>query len=166
MAAWGADARYTRLVEEHGTGLLHLAMLLTGNRFDAEDVVQDVLITVASTWRVTQPRSALAYLRKSVSNRAIDVMRRRREVATSDLPDALVEERGFLRYEDDERFFDLVRSLPDGQRATLVLRYYADMDDRAIASVLGCTAATVRSQAHHGLNKLRGSAAITRQERS
>ena len=43
MAAWGADARYTRLVSEHADRLLHLAVLMTGNRHDAEDIVQDVL---------------------------------------------------------------------------------------------------------------------------
>jgi hypothetical protein len=41
MATWRADARYTRLVQEHGSALLRLAVMLTGNRHDAEDAVQD-----------------------------------------------------------------------------------------------------------------------------
>lgn len=32
MAVWGADARYTRLVEQHGSGLFHLTILFTGKR--------------------------------------------------------------------------------------------------------------------------------------
>ena len=152
MASWAADARYTRLVERHGDSLLHLAMLLVGNRHDAEDIVQDVLIAVSSKWTPAQP---LAYLKKSVSNRAMNLLSRRREFATSEMPDAAFEPAGFLTYEEDEAFFALVRVLPERQRATLVLRYYADLDDAAIAQILGVTPATVRSQAHHALAKLR-----------
>lgn len=160
MAAWGADARYTRLVERHATTLLHLAMLLTGNRFDAEDVVQDVLISVAAKWRVSEPTSTLAYLKRAVANRSIDVIRKRREIPTEHFPDSLVEERGFLRHEDDERFFELVRALPDRQRATVILRYSADLDDHTIAKLLGVSVETVRSQAKHALTKLRAEHAV------
>jgi DNA-directed RNA polymerase specialized sigma24 family protein len=41
------------------------------------------------------------------------------------------------------------------QRATLILRYHADFDDRTIAATLGCSVETVRSQAHHAIAKLR-----------
>ena len=152
MVAWSADARYTALIERHGRSLMHLAILLTGNHADAEDVVQDALIAVAESWTPAHP---LSYLKKAVANKAIDTIRRRRDIPTAEMPETLIEERGFLRHEQDESFFALVRSLPEGQRSTLVLRYYADLDDRTIASVLGISRATVRSQAMRGLDKLR-----------
>jgi RNA polymerase sigma-70 factor (sigma-E family) len=152
MVAWGADARYTTLIERHGRSLMHLAILLTGNHADAEDVVQDALIAVSESWTPSHP---LSYLRTAVANKAIDLIRRRRDIPTAEIPETLVEERVFLRHEQDESFFALVRSLPEGQRSTLVLRYYADLDDRTIASVLGISRATVRSQAMRGLDKLR-----------
>jgi RNA polymerase sigma factor (sigma-70 family) len=156
MAQWRADARYTRLVEEHGTRLLHLAIMLTGNRHDAEDVVQDVLISVASAWPVSSP---VAYLKRAVTNRSIDVMRKRRDVLTDAPPERAVEDLGFLRHEEHRRFFAMVRDLPPRQRETIVLRYYADLDDQAIAKILGCSIQTVRSQAHHALTKLRAAEA-------
>jgi RNA polymerase sigma factor (sigma-70 family) len=152
MPAWGADARYTRIVQQHANTLLYLAVLLTGNRHDAEDVVQDVLISVASAWPVAKP---LAYLRRSVANRCVDLVRSRRELPSDALPEQGYDDEGFLRHERDRRFFELVQQLPDRQRQTLVLRYYADLDDPAIAKILGVTRETVRSQAHHGLEKLR-----------
>jgi len=157
MTAWGADARYTRLVEEHGRGLLHLAILLTGNRHDAEDVVQDVLISVASAWPVMRP---LAYLKRSVANRSVDIMRKRREVVTDTVPDTPYDDAGLLRHEEDKRFFELLQDLPDRQRETLVLRYHADLSNAAIAKILGCSVETVRSQAHHALAKLRASESV------
>ena len=154
MAMWGADARYTRLVEEHGTSLLHLAIMMTGNRHDAEDVVQDVLIKVASAWPMAQP---VAYLKKSVANRAIDVIRKRHDVVTDEVPEVAFTDAGFLRHEENRQFFQMVQHLPEKQRQTIILRYHADLDDNTIAKMLGISVATVRSQAHHALNKLRAS---------
>jgi RNA polymerase sigma factor (sigma-70 family) len=45
--------------------------------------------------------------------------------------------------------------LPERQRETLVLRYYADLDDIQISKILGVSRETVRSQAMRGLDKLR-----------
>ena len=149
---------------EHADGLLYLAIMLTGNRHDAEDVVQDVLISVAKAWPVAKP---LAYLRRSVANRCVDLTRTRRELVTDTLPERPYEDPGYLRHEQDSRFFALVQSLPDRQRETLVLRYHADLDDPTIAKILGVTRETVRSQAARGLDKLRASeAALEREETS
>jgi len=155
MATWGADANNTRLITQHGGALLHLAILLTGNRHDAEDIVQDAVISVASSWSRTRPRAVFAYLKRAVTNRAIDYLRARKEIPSDSILETAVEEFGFLRHEEDRQFFAIVNILPLRQRATMILRYYADMDDRTIADVLGCSVETVRSQAHRAIAKLR-----------
>jgi len=155
MATWSADSRYTELVERHGASLLHLALLLTGNRHDAEDIVQDALISVARAWPSAKPTSGVAYLKRAVANRAIDVARTRHETPVSEIEERYSEDFGFLAYEEDQRFFALVSKLPERQRATLVLKFHADMDDRSIAKALKISVTTVRSQAQHGLAKLR-----------
>lgn len=155
VAEWTGDARYERLLEQHSTSLLRLAVLLTGNRHDAEDAVQDTLIAVARVWPRIRMETAHAYLRRALTRRIIDGHRRRREIATDSIPDRAVQDPGLLRLEEDRAFVGLVRSLPAGQRAVLVLRYYADLPDAEIARTLRCSIATVRSQAHRGLEKLR-----------
>ncbi|WP_240808952.1 sigma-70 family RNA polymerase sigma factor [Microbispora catharanthi] len=45
--------------------------------------------------------------------------------------------------------------LPPKQRAVIVLRYFADLGDAQIAEILGCSVATVRSQASRALARLR-----------
>jgi RNA polymerase sigma factor (sigma-70 family) len=142
-------------MERHGMALLRLAIMLTGNRADAEDAVQDALIAVAMSPSGVGRTAGLSYLRRAVSNRAIDILRGRRDVTMEQLPDAPKEDYGFLRMEQDRAFFARVDVLPLKQRATVVLRYYADLDDRAIAEILGVSVQTVRSQAHHALTKLR-----------
>jgi len=158
MTTWGADARYTRLVHEKGSTLLRLALMMTGNRHDAEDVVQDLLISVASAWPVVRP---MAYLKRAVANRCVDVIRKRRDIPTENLPEVTWDEPGFLKFEETRRFYELLHELPTRQRQTLVLRYQFDLGDAAIAQVLGVTIATVRSQAQHGLRKLRMSETVT-----
>jgi RNA polymerase sigma-70 factor (sigma-E family) len=155
MTGWNADERFHALVAEHADTLLRIALMLTGNRHDAEDAVQDALITVAERWNEAAPQSGLAYLKRAVSNRAIDLIRKRRDVITDDLPEVAVEDAGLLRTEDDRAFAARLVRLPLRQRATLVLRFQADLDDRSIAKILGCSVQTVRSQAHRGLATLR-----------
>ena len=46
-------------------------------------------------------------------------------------------------------------TLSGQQRAVLVLRFYEDLADAEIASILGCPASTVRSHARRGLTALR-----------
>jgi len=157
MTEWGADARYTRLVHEKGSELLRLAMLMIGNRHDAEDVVQDVLISVAAAWPITRP---MPYLKRAVANRCIDVIRKRREIPVESVPEQPSDEGGFLLYDDTRRFYELLRDLPPRQRETLVLRFQFDLSDSMIAKMLGISITTVRSQAQHGLRKLRMSEAV------
>src|SRR5262245_63163291 len=49
----------------------------------------------------------------------------------------------------------LIVRLPPKQRSTIVLRYYEDLDDVAIAEILGCSPVTVRTHAMRALAALR-----------
>ena len=159
--SWTADARYTRLVEQHGNGLLRLAILLTGNRHDGEDVVQDVLIRVSAKW---SPAVSLGYLKRAVANASIDVHRRRRDVLFAEPPESAARDSGMFRLEDDERFFAIIQSLPAQQRATVVLKYHADLSDQMIAKMLNVSTETVRSNNKRALAKLRSETTKTAEE--
>ena len=153
MPGWAADARYTALVASRGAELLKVALLVAGNRHDAEDAVQEAIIAVSRAWPRVTERGAYAYLRTAVVRRAIDG--RRPATTDIDLVDGVIEDDGFLRLERDRQFLDLLVTLPAQQRAVLVLRYYADLDDSAIARTLGCGIPNVRSQASRALARLR-----------
>ena len=61
--------------------------------------------------------------------------------------------RGLL--DDREVLWSALVGLPDRQRACLVLRFYEDLSEREVASLLGCSIGSVKSHTHRGLKRLR-----------
>jgi RNA polymerase sigma-70 factor (sigma-E family) len=139
-------------------GLLRFAVVLTGDRGLAEDVVQEVLLRVHGRWaKIGALDSPEHYVRRMVVNEYLTWRRRWGRVVPHPDPPvdfdplsdhaAVHAERDALRIELDK--------LPRRQRAVLVLRYYAGMSDIEIAEVLGCGAGTVRGYASRALAALR-----------
>ena len=56
--------------------------------------------------------------------------------------------------EQDDDLMAALASLPDNQRAALVLRYYAGYDAKGIADILGCATATVRVHLSRGRKRM------------
>jgi RNA polymerase sigma factor (sigma-70 family) len=54
-----------------------------------------------------------------------------------------------------------LRGLPARMRAVLVLRYFEDLSEVQTASVLDCSAGTVKSQASRGLARLRAATELS-----
>jgi DNA-directed RNA polymerase specialized sigma24 family protein len=70
-----------------------MAIMLTGNRADAEDLLQAVLVKTYRSWSKINDRAALdAYVRRAMVNTHISWWRRRRldEYPTDELPDQAV----------------------------------------------------------------------------
>lgn len=152
------DPSFAEFVAAHERILLRFAYLITGNQADAEDAVQDALIKTARRWATIHPEGAPAYVRRVVTNQAIENKRRRRDIPVDLDADAAVSvDGGLLRYEADQAFFGRLRLLPPKQRAAVVLRYYLDLSDAEVGACLGCTPQTVRSQIHRALDRLRRS---------
>ena len=156
------DSR-TGTVEEfiasRGPALVRLARGLLKDPHNAEDVVQDVLAKVWASWsRIERADDPDAYVRRMVVNASTSFWRRavRRERPTEHewLPDASTADRAGDHAETD-RMLALLRRLPVKQRTVLVLRHYEGLPDAQIADLMGCSAVTVRSNAHRGLASLR-----------
>jgi RNA polymerase sigma factor (sigma-70 family) len=60
---------------------------------------------------------------------------------------------------DRDALWPLVEALPPRQRAVVVLRYYEDLTEREIATILGCAPGTVKSQASAAMKSLRNALA-------
>lgn len=145
-------------VRQRGPALVRLGRLLTGDRHQGEDLAQDVLARAFTRWgRIAADGAPEAYLRRALVNAAISRWRRgvHREVSMAEPMEAPDPADLGARAAERDAAWRLIRALPPKQRAAVVLRYYEDLDDAAIARLLGCGEGTVRSQIKRALDTLR-----------
>jgi RNA polymerase sigma-70 factor (sigma-E family) len=161
QAVPGIAGVFDTLYRSHMLGLVRLALLLVGDGTTAEDVVQDAFLGLYRGWsRVRDPDRALGYLRTSVINGCRSVQRARRTAwlrAQRDQqhePPVWSAEAAALAGEDRREVLTAVARLPRRQREVLALRYYAELGDSEIASVLRVSRGTVSSTASRALAAL------------
>lgn len=152
------DERFAAFVRARGDHHLRLATLLTGNRQDAEDLVQASLVKLYRAWpRLDTSAEPDAYLRRIIVNTRQSWWRARwrGEIPVSDVPDTIAGEDAADRHALGLLVQQGLASLTPRQRAVLVLRYCEDLPEAEVASLLGCSTGTVKAHAHKGLQALR-----------
>lgn len=153
MGSRADEQDFERFCAARWAALFRTAYLLTGDRHQAEELLQDSLAATWPKWDGIRPGGAEAYVRRVMANRAMRVWRRRsRETIVEAVPDSLLESPSG---DDRMDLWPLIRALPDRQRAVLVLRFYEDLTEAQTAELLGCAVGTVKSQQHKALRRLR-----------
>lgn len=165
--AAGRDAAFTDFVDASWSRLHRYGYVLTGSTTDAEELVQETLVKVYQAWhRIGPDGSALAYTRTAMAR--THVSRWRSLTRRAAVEDKVVLDRalagGHPAWEssaaDRDEVWHALATLPPRQRAVVVLRFYEDLPERAIAEALGCTVGTVKSQLSRALASLRGAPAV------
>jgi RNA polymerase sigma-70 factor (sigma-E family) len=152
------DALFARFVREQTPTLLRSAYLLTGSTATAEDLVQDTLLRLLPKWdRVVAADAPMAYVRRSLLNGFLNQRRRSwsSELVIDELPDRVDGRDAGVDVTNRDLVWRLLATLPDRQRAALVMRFFEDLADQEIAASLGCRLGTVRSLVSRGLAALR-----------
>lgn len=163
--AGGSQAALSALMARHGRGLRPFAARYLGHAADAEDVVQEVFVTVWKQAARFDPGRARAstWLYRITANRCIDQRRRRAlrnffgldDIAEEPAaPEANAETATAARQE-----LAIVRDglsrLPERQRMALLLRAVGELDIGAIAEVMGASAGSVEQLLVRGRRALR-----------
>jgi len=148
-----ADRSFAAFVESAWERHLRLAILLTGDRWQAEELLQDSLVKMYERWRKLSRHDDLhAYLRRVLANNNTSMWRRRRrENLVPDVPDRPMPAEADTGVEVRRALL----MLPLRQRAVVVLRLYEDLSERQVAETLGVPVGTVKSQYARALEKLR-----------
>jgi RNA polymerase sigma-70 factor (sigma-E family) len=156
-------ADYENFVRAQLPRLLRYAAMLTGEREQAADLVQDVLVKVYRHWsRISDTDHPDRYVLRMVTNGYLSWRHGRsaRVIATGDLPDEARADDFTSDHASREDMWQRLARLPKRQRAVVVLRYYEQLADPEIADLLGCAQATVRAHAHKALATLRNGLTI------
>ena len=137
---------FTEFYESHYRAAVRLAVAVIGRWDVAEELVQDVFVTLHGRWvRVSQYESPDGWLRRVVLNRSLSALRRR-----------TVEVRLLARLaRQREHYIELpapagetwrvVAALPKRQAQVVALMFVDDLTVTEIASVLECDETTVRT---------------------
>lgn len=155
-----AEREFREFVGARQAALYRAALLLTGHREDAEDLLQAALSRLALHWGDVAG-SADAYVRKILYHQQVGHWRRRgrqREYSMAEPP-----EPGRAVDPADQASLRLtltrvLRELTPRQRAVLVLRFYEDLPEGEVAQILGCGVGTVRSMTSRTLARVRAMA--------
>lgn len=151
-----AEARIAVLYAEHIPRARRLAYLLTGSREDAEDLAHEAFLRVVGRFAdLRAPELFSAYLNRAVVNACRSSHRKsavRRKHAALQKASTTVPAHD---PSDRDALWAMLLRLPERQRAALVLRFYEDLSESAIADALRCRPGTVKSLLSRGLEALR-----------
>ena len=148
------EDEYTRFVREATPSLSRTAWFLTGDVHAAEELVQAALVKAYVAWPRIRTGEALAYTRRILVNHSTDTWRKtRKEKLSAEPPER--PSRPAASVEDRDEIVRILQLLPEQQRRVVVLRYYHDMSEKAVADLLGISPGTVKSTASRGLATLR-----------
>ena len=174
----GEGGALKALAERHGPTIYRLAFGITRNRADAEEVLQDVLLTLANRCASFEGRSALgSWIYRIATNAALNKRRGKRSELETSLEDLLPTfqsdghragdrtylladwsqnpEEEFLSSERRRVLEQALDSLPDHYRVVLVLRDVEGFSNDEVSTLLGEPVSSVKSRLHRARMVLR-----------
>lgn len=157
IPAEDAAIAVSTLYQATALGLIRLAYVILGDRQAAEDVVQEAFFALFRRWdRLSNVEGAEYYVRVSVLNGCRSVLRHRAVLGRRVIYEVPAQsaELAVLGIEQRSELIRAIEQLPPRQRETLVLRYYLDLPDDEIATLMGISPSTVRSTAHRALESV------------
>jgi RNA polymerase sigma-70 factor (ECF subfamily) len=146
----GDDAALAEVYDRYHAAVHAVAYRVTFDRSHAEDVVQDVFVSLWKNPGAYRPdRGSIGtWLMAAAHNKAVDVvrheesLRRRRELVADRAEQLVREEEGGDPVEDmaaerwqAERIRQALAALPEAQRRAIVLAYFGGFSQREVAAI-------------------------------
>ncbi len=168
----GDETALAPLVEKYKRMVYRLAMQITKNHADADDVMQETFIKVYRSIRTFRKEAAFeTWLYRIAVNEALNFVKRRERQRESTLEiTSEAEYEAITRYraqiandphihaekaELRHHVTEAVNNLSLKHRTVVILHEFEGLTHAEIASILNCSEGTVRSRLHYARKKLR-----------
>lgn len=168
----GDQIAFEQLIEKYETKVFHLAMRFTKNEEDAEEVLQDVFMTLHRKLELFQGKSAFSsWLYRIVVNAAFMKLRKRRQQPAILLEDLAPHTRQkaldgessrgnhveqFTQNEELKNvLLSAVNRLPEQYRSVFVMRDVNGFSNQETSEVLGLSVPAIKSRLHRSRLMLR-----------
>ena len=160
----GDKQAFDVLYEKYKNILLRMAYLVSGQIYDAEDIVQETFVKCfLHIGDLKKNEGFKPWLFQILYRTAYRQMKKRkREIPEEDIAiradatDGITSLDRIIQTETDRKVKLAVQSLDFKHRAVVVLYYFNEMPTKEIARVLGCTEGTVKSRLFAARKKLKG----------
>jgi RNA polymerase sigma factor (sigma-70 family) len=157
------------LINRHKDKIFTSIFLLVKDKFLAEDIFQDVFIRVIDTirgGRYTEEGKFLPWAMRIAHNLCVDHFRKVKRTPTirnsedHDIFEVLNfsedgADRKMMQRQSHDRVRQMLELLPADQREVIILRHYADMSFKEIATMTDCSINTALGRMRYGLINLR-----------
>jgi len=157
------------LILRHKDKLYTSIFFLVKDKYLAEDIFQDVFIRIIDTMRsgrYTEEGKFLPWAMRIAHNLCVDHFRKVKRTPTirnsedKDIFEVLnfcddSAETKMMKRQSHDRVREMLDRLPDDQREVIILRHYADMSFKEIASMTNCSINTALGRMRYGLINLR-----------
>lgn len=153
---------FNEFYEKYYLFVFQIALHITGNKADAEDVCHDVFIEIYQKGEEYDPKrgSVKAWLAIKTKSRSLDRIRRKKLILVDKLEHINHQkvngaETEFLLKNEKEILYEALNHLPEEQKKAIVESYFYGKSHIEIASSMEKPLGTVKSMIRYGLNKLR-----------
>jgi len=168
----GDPTAFGEIVRRYGNSVLGYLIHMTCDREQAEDLFQETFKRVHEKSHTLRGNEFKGWLFKIATNAALDGLRKKIRVNSREKKINFDDSDGeknaetiladnshnpsveLEKAEQVEHVRQAVESLPDRQRATLILAYYQQLSYREVALALGCSVGTVKTQMYRALRTL------------
>lgn len=166
----GDDEAMNELIRESHTSVSYQCRKLLKNAQDAEDVTQEVLLTVyTKLGSLQEPAAFLGWLSRITANRCMNALSRTHvdlqiledEDGHSMLDDIenldkqLMPDEAIDNAETRRMIWEIVGKLPEAQRMVTLLFYYDELSVKQIASIMGTSENTAKSRLNYARKALK-----------
>lgn len=142
---------FIKLIEENKTALYKVAKGYLSSEEDIADVMQDTILSAYE--HIGELRTASyfkTWLTRILINRCTDLLRQQKRV----VPMEQVQEMIAPLNESEYEFYELLKELPQNDRAIFLLYYGEGFNTREVAEILSLNENTVKSRLRRGRKKL------------
>ncbi len=165
----GEAAAFEELIRRYKNQIFAVIYRMSGQYQEAEDICQDVFITVyQKLYQFDNTKKFAPWIHRIAINTCISALRKKNKVALLNFDESFLnqpEREGPHIYTNPEIVLErnelrsdikaALRDLPPNYQAVLILRYQLDMNNQEIADTLGISKENVEVKVHRARKALR-----------